>query len=262
MMAYISTEEVKAVRNLVKKNFPTKDGWKFRVYQRDHMSLKITVLKAPINLLEGEDESVLNRGYYTINRYYQDNNKSPKDKVLAKLDEIARSQDWFDKSDAMTDYFHTAYYYDVAVGDWENPFQFIEKKGYEFKPESEEVEEAQLVSEPETGVLEDSKDLPMPVDCSSDYDAYLAKNKFKKSNFRLENKFMILELKDDDLLIRDKQGNTVISAKKIGEKIGAKAKDVIVKSRLNALWFEYYYHFSASLTFDELLKINLNPELV
>lgn len=215
-------------------------------------------------MLEGEDESVLNRGYYTINRYYQDSIASAKDNVLAKLDEIARSQDWFDKSDAMTDYFHTAYYYDVAVGDWENPFQFVQKKGYEFKPFEfkPESEETQLVSEPETEDLEDCEDLPMPVDCSGDYDAYLHKNKFKKTNFRLENKFMILELKDDDLLIRDKQGNTVISAKKIGEKIGAKAKDVIIKSRLNALWFEYYYHFSASLTFDELLKINLNPELV
>jgi hypothetical protein len=29
---------------------------------------------------------------------------------------------WFDKSDSMTDYFHTAFYYDIQVGKWDRPY--------------------------------------------------------------------------------------------------------------------------------------------
>ena len=29
---------------------------------------------------------------------------------------------WFDKSDIMTDYFHTAYYIDINVGKWNKPY--------------------------------------------------------------------------------------------------------------------------------------------
>ena len=32
---------------------------------------------------------------------------------------------WFDKSDMMTDYFHTAYYLNINVGKYSAPYQFI-----------------------------------------------------------------------------------------------------------------------------------------
>lgn len=33
-----------------------------------------------------------------------------------------KSADWYDESDAMTDYFNTAYYVDVNVGNWKKPY--------------------------------------------------------------------------------------------------------------------------------------------
>ena len=32
---------------------------------------------------------------------------------------------WFDKSDAMTDYFHTAYYFHLNIGRWDKPYQLV-----------------------------------------------------------------------------------------------------------------------------------------
>ena len=36
--------------------------------------------------------------------------------------EALKSADWYDKSDAMTDYFNTAYYVDVNIGKWDKPY--------------------------------------------------------------------------------------------------------------------------------------------
>ena len=32
---------------------------------------------------------------------------------------------WYDNSDAMIDYFDTAYYMDISVGDWNKPYQQV-----------------------------------------------------------------------------------------------------------------------------------------
>lgn len=44
---------------------------------------------------------------------------------LAFLSEIIpamKGADWYDRSDISTDYFDTAYYYDVNVGSWNKPY--------------------------------------------------------------------------------------------------------------------------------------------
>jgi len=33
-----------------------------------------------------------------------------------------KGADWYDNSDAQTDYFDTAYYVDVNVGKWDKPY--------------------------------------------------------------------------------------------------------------------------------------------
>ena len=46
-------------------------------------------------------------------------------KALAALKEIKKAclaADYYDNSDAMTDYFDTAYYYDINVGQWDKPY--------------------------------------------------------------------------------------------------------------------------------------------
>jgi len=33
-----------------------------------------------------------------------------------------KGDQWYDNSDAMTDYFDTAYYMDINVGQWDKPY--------------------------------------------------------------------------------------------------------------------------------------------
>lgn len=41
---------------------------------------------------------------------------------LAEVDRAMRSANWYDRSDIATDYFDTAYYYDICVGAWNKPY--------------------------------------------------------------------------------------------------------------------------------------------
>jgi hypothetical protein len=34
-----------------------------------------------------------------------------------------KSAGWYDNSDAQIDYFDTAYYYDVNIGNWKKPYK-------------------------------------------------------------------------------------------------------------------------------------------
>ena len=43
-------------------------------------------------------------------------------KFIDEVNQAMKSADWYDKSDAMIDYFDTAYYYDIVVGAWDAPY--------------------------------------------------------------------------------------------------------------------------------------------
>ena len=42
------------------------------------------------------------------------------EKAIAAL----KGADWYDRSDAMTDYFDTAYYIDIRIGKWDKPYEY------------------------------------------------------------------------------------------------------------------------------------------
>lgn len=42
---------------------------------------------------------------------------------LTEAFKALKSADWYDESDAMTDYFNTAYYVDVNIGKWNKPYE-------------------------------------------------------------------------------------------------------------------------------------------
>lgn len=42
---------------------------------------------------------------------------------LEEAFDALKSADWFDKSDAMIDYFNTAYYYYLQIGSWNKPYE-------------------------------------------------------------------------------------------------------------------------------------------
>lgn len=125
-MAYIGANEVKAIRDELKAQFPE---FKFGVRKGSgSLSVDVTVKSGPANfsdVLNAEQQS--NHGQ--INHYHLDNYGEHKSffEQIIRIIKIAPStipggRRWFDDSDAQTDYFHTAYYMHLQVGSWNKPY--------------------------------------------------------------------------------------------------------------------------------------------
>ena len=112
-MAYITAEEVKVIRNNIKKAFPAKAGWKFSVTCEHHSAVRVAIMKAP---KEYGFEGFHSVNHYYINEHYENNAAE----MLEKLSDIVHANHW-DESDPMTDYFHCAYYVTINVGKWNKP---------------------------------------------------------------------------------------------------------------------------------------------
>ena len=58
-----------------------------------------------------------------VNPYwFQEHFTGSAKEFLTEAMKALKSADWYDESDAMTDYFNTAYYVDINVGKWNKPY--------------------------------------------------------------------------------------------------------------------------------------------
>ena len=138
-MAYISTEEVKAVRVALKESF--KNKIKFSVRREHYSSLNVSIISGEINFFDGSldrkdkyhPEASAHKfdGYEQINEYYPEN-YGKHSELFKKIVEIMKTapanikggRAWYDNSDAMTDYFDTAYYTHLNIGKWDKPYEY------------------------------------------------------------------------------------------------------------------------------------------
>ena len=125
-MAYISTEEVREIRNALKDRFG-KEGFKFSVRQKDHSSVHVHILTG-----KRDFSDIAPEGYAQINRYHLDFYGEHEtlfqeiQNVIKKAPAKAEGgREWFDKSDSMSDYFNTAFYININVGKWDKPYQKV-----------------------------------------------------------------------------------------------------------------------------------------
>lgn len=115
-MAYIKASETSEIRKQLKEKFPE---IKFSVKTVNMSTVSVSILKSPYDfseVLDGRDYTSVN-SYGEITKYDTETNT-----ILNNIIKIMKSQNWFDKSDAMTDYFHTAYYLDLKIGNWDRPY--------------------------------------------------------------------------------------------------------------------------------------------
>ena len=125
-MAYITKEEIAAIRKALKDEFGKR--FKFSVRNRDHMVADVSILAGDIDFAEFLD----NRDYNKVNHYWLSEKAFEGADVLKRVLDIIKlapatvenGREWFDKSDAMTDYFHTAFYIDFSVGRWDKPYKY------------------------------------------------------------------------------------------------------------------------------------------
>jgi hypothetical protein len=114
-MAYITREEISNIRKKLKKEFP---NIKFSVRGKNHSTVDVAIMESDIefsDILKGRD-------YVQLNPYYADEHYPEYKDLFSKITEIMKSQNWYDKSDTMTDYFDTAYYMHLEIGRWDKPY--------------------------------------------------------------------------------------------------------------------------------------------
>ena len=154
-MAYITAEEVAVIRTDLKKAFPYV---KFAVRREHSSSVNVVILKAPFNFdFSSPRRSYQGKQYFDVNHHWID--RSDEDRQRTATDDDGNSnrlgdheayvflravkeivtKKWWDKSDVQSDYFHTAFYYDIKVGSWEKPFeQTVRPEGLDVLTEKED----------------------------------------------------------------------------------------------------------------------------
>ena len=128
--------EKKAVIASKIKPILAKYGVKGSLSVRHHSTIVLTLKSGKIDFIGnlnrvcGNDHYQVSRGfrpnttgYIDVNPYwYQDHFDGKAKKFLTEAFAALKSAGWYDRSDAMTDYFDTAYYVDVNVGKWNKPY--------------------------------------------------------------------------------------------------------------------------------------------
>ena len=126
-MAYINTEDVALIRKTLKAELPE---FKFAV-RKEASGLAVNVA-----IVEGKTdfsplfkhEHLIGRSHAQINPYhlYQYGEFEPLFEKIVTIIKTAPNNQWYDRSDAMVDYFDTAYYFHLNVGNWDKPYKLKE----------------------------------------------------------------------------------------------------------------------------------------
>ena len=115
-MAYMNQDKKKVIAAAMKPVLK-KFGLKATLSVRNHSSISLNIKSGPIDF--GGDR-------IQVNPYWLEDNYKDRPKALAALQAIKtalKAADYYDRSDAMTDYFDTAYYFHINVGKWDKPYE-------------------------------------------------------------------------------------------------------------------------------------------
>jgi len=135
-VAYMNQERKVKIAAAVKPIL-AKYGMKGSLSVRNHSTIVLTLTSGKLDFI-GDlqertqcgyvrykiDKSKMRENYeLSVNPYWYHEHYSGQS--LAFLSEVIpalKSADWYDESDAMIDYFNTAYYFDINVGKWNKPY--------------------------------------------------------------------------------------------------------------------------------------------
>ena len=119
-MAYVS-KETKAELAPVIKGVLAKYGVKGTIKVNNYSTLVVTLRKVPAKLFTPKEIALGDVNVYKIDMFFEGRAKKFLNELLAAM----KGDKWFDKTDAMIDYFHTAWYNDIKIGEWNKPVEMI-----------------------------------------------------------------------------------------------------------------------------------------
>ena len=118
-MAYVS-KELKAKLAPAIKAVLKKYDVKGTIAVRNHMTLVVNIKQGAIDFAA---DCSGNDFHYQVNPYHIDRGWNGKAaKFLNELIAAMKGNEWYDRSDIMTDYFDTAYYMDINIGQWDKDY--------------------------------------------------------------------------------------------------------------------------------------------
>ena len=140
-MAHMNQEKKAKVAALVKPLLK-KYGIKATLAVRNHMSLVLNIKSGSIDFISNYVDTVrklpgrtpnedslalmIRSGYLDVNTYwYHEHFSGVAKKFLEEVLMAMKGADWYDRSDIQSDYFDTAYYVDINIGQWNKPYEVI-----------------------------------------------------------------------------------------------------------------------------------------
>jgi hypothetical protein len=132
-MAYINQED-KAKLSPAIKAVLKKYSIKGSIAISNYSTLVVNIKSGKIDFIKNANDSAAKRehpgmpilrakGHIDVNPYhYQTQFTGKALQFLKELEVAMKGNDWFDDSDSMTDYFHTAYYIGINIGNWDKDY--------------------------------------------------------------------------------------------------------------------------------------------
>lgn len=136
-MAYVNQDEKKVLAVGI-KSVLKKYGMKGTIGIRHHSTLVVNIKSGKLDIIQNWFDTVTKKGttndygdimakpeYIQVNEYWIDESYSGKVRdFLNELVSAMKGENWFDKSDIQSDYFHIKHYVSVNVGNWNSPYKF------------------------------------------------------------------------------------------------------------------------------------------
>ena len=123
-MAYINKTDVKAIRDSLKRSYP---AYKFGVRKGStSTSVEVTIKEGPTDF--SDIYRSLDNHYEPINQYHLVNYGVHRHFFRDIMDIIKTAprdlggKEWYDNTNSQIDHFDTAYYINLAVGQWDTPY--------------------------------------------------------------------------------------------------------------------------------------------
>lgn len=133
-MAYINTQDVKRIREALKVAFPE---FRFSVRKTSGgMSVTVAIQSGPVDFsdIRNHRDDYVDVNHFHTHQYGE--HQELFDAIIAVIKQ-APSRKWYDKSDAQYDYFDTAFYFHLHVGQFGKPYEIrYPRKGIYHVPES------------------------------------------------------------------------------------------------------------------------------
>ena len=123
-MAYMNQEK-KAKIAAKLKPILKKFGLKGSLSVHNHSSIVLTIKSGSVDFFtdSGNPEDARKFGIQVNPYWYKDHFTGKAKEALSEIVPAMYSADYYDNSDAQTDYFDTAYYVDVNIGKWNKPYE-------------------------------------------------------------------------------------------------------------------------------------------